>query len=125
MSKVETLQKQKRAERRRLRVRKRVVGTGVRPRLTVTKSLKNVFAQIIDDENQVTLVAASSNAAPVKAQLKKNMKSTDVAMKVGEMIAQLAKEKGINQVVFDRNRNLYHGRIKAVAEGARKGGLQF
>ncbi|MEW5993288.1 MAG: 50S ribosomal protein L18 [Candidatus Zixiibacteriota bacterium] len=119
------LDKQRRAERRRRRVRRHVFGTAERPRLTVAKSLKNVFAQLVNDEQMVTLVAAASNSKEIVSELKDGMKKTEVAFKVGELIARLAKGKGITRVVFDRNRNVYHGRVKAVAEGARKGGLEF
>lgn len=117
--------KQKKAERRRRRIRAKIYGSAVRPRLTVSKSLQNIFAQIIDDEKQVTLVAASTNSEKLKSKLKKKMSKTDAARIVGEELARLAKEKGIESVVFDRNHYPYHGRIKAVAEGARSGGLKF
>ncbi len=106
-------------------MRGNVFGTAARPRLTVAKSLKNVFAQIVDDERMVTLAAAASNSQKVKSELKKGMTKTEVAFRVGEIIAQLAKSNGIGRVVFDRSKHPYHGRIKAVADGARKGGLEF
>ena len=87
--------------------------------------MKNVFVQIIDDEKMVTLVSAASNAKQVKSELKDDMTKTQVAFKVGEVIAEAAKAKGITRVVFDRNKYRYHGRVKAVADGARKGGLEF
>ena len=93
--------------------------------MTVAKSLKNIFVQIIDDEKMVTLAAAASNSENVKSELKEGMTKTEMAFKVGEIAAQQAKEQGIEKVVFDRNRFRYHGRIKAVAEGARKVGLKF
>ena len=116
--------KAKKAIRRRKRVRSKVSGTAARPRLTVAKSLKNIFVQVVDDENHNTLVSAASNSKDIKAENEKVTK-TEVAKKVGIKIAQLAKEKGIETVVFDRNQNRYHGRIKAVADGAREGGLKF
>lgn len=116
--------KTKKAIRRRKRVRSKVSGTTGRPRLTVAKSLKNIFVQVVDDENHNTLISAASNSKDFKTENKKTTK-TEAAKKVGIMIAQLAKEKGIETVVFDRNQNRYHGRIKAVAEGAREGGLKF
>jgi large subunit ribosomal protein L18 len=119
------IEKGKRARRRSRRVRARVFGTAERPRLTVAKSLKNIFAQIIDDEKMTTIAAAASNSQNVKPVLKKGMKKSEVAKVVGLTLAQKAKQKGIVQVVFDRNRYKYHGRIKAVAEGAREGGLEF
>jgi len=106
-------------------VRGSVFGTADRPRLTVAKSLKNVFAQIIDDEKMVTLAAAASNSKSVKSETKEKVTKTEVALKVGEILAQMAKAKGIGRVVFDRNKYRYHGRIKAIADGARKGGLEF
>lgn len=115
----------KKETRRRKRVRGKVFGTPERPRLTVAKSLKNVFAQIIDDTNRVTLASASSNSKAVKPQIKGDMTKTDAAKVVGKILAGLAKEKGIEAVVFDRNVSRYHGRIKAVADGAREGGLKF
>ena len=119
------IQKKKRAARRRMRVRKKVVGTAERPRLTVAKSLNNVFAQIIDDTNNVTLAAAASNSKTVQEHLKDDMNKTQQAHKVGLVLAGLAREKGIESVVFDRGISRYHGRVKAVAEGAREGGLKF
>ena len=102
-----------------------VFGTAERPRLTVAKSLKNVFAQIVDDEKMITLAAAASNSMNVKSKLKKGMTKTEVALKVGETLAQIARSNGVDRVVFDRNKCRYHGRIKAVADGARKTGLEF
>ncbi len=119
------IEKAKRALRRKSRVRGRVFGTAGRPRLAVCKSLKNIFVQIIDDENKVTLVSAASNSKNVKSDLKDSMKKTEIAKKVGSIVAAQAKEKGIEHVVFDRSRFRYHGRIKAVAEGAREGGLKL
>lgn len=117
--------KSKKAVRRRQRVRKQIVGTPDRPRLTVAKSLKNVFAQVIDDVNGVTLAAAATNSKDVAAEFKKDMTKTDKAKIVGTALAKMAKEKGIEAVVFDRNVSRYHGRVKAVADGAREGGLKF
>lgn len=118
------IQKAIRAERRHLRVRKRVFGTAERPRMAVYKSLRHTFVQIIDDEKQTTLVGLASNGKTIAASLGGGKKA-DVAKKLGIMAAKLAKEKGIEKVVFDRNQFRYHGRIKAVADGAREGGLQF
>ncbi len=114
-----------RAQRRRRRVRGKVHGNGERPRLTVAKSLKNISAQIVDDEKMTTLVGASSNSKIVIGELKEGLKKTEIATKVGEILARLAKEMGIEQVVFDRNQYRFHGRVKALADGARKGGLKF
>ena len=101
--------KSKRLRRQRLRVREKISGTSERPRLSVTKSLKNIFAQIIDDENRITLVAASSLSGNVKPSLKTGMKKSEVAKIVGEIVGKEAKEKGISSVVFDRNRNRFAG----------------
>ncbi len=117
--------KSKKAFRRRQRVRKEIIGTPERPRLSVAKSLKNVFVQIIDDANHVTLASSASNSKAVAGQLKKDMTKTEQAFQVGLAVAKIAREKGIETVVFDRNISRYHGRVKAVAEGARKGGLKF
>ncbi len=117
--------KNKRAERRRRRVRGKIQGTAERPRLAVSKSLNRVFAQIVDDENSTTLVGIDSTSKVLASELSGKQTKTDVARKVGEVVARLAKDKGIEQVVFDRTGSPYHGRIKAVADGAREGGLKF
>lgn len=117
--------KDRKAERRRRRVRGKIHGTADRPRFTVAKSLNRVFAQLIDDENHVTLLGLDSSSSVLKAELGEKKNKTEVARKVGEVVARLAKEKGIEQVVFDRNQNRFHGRVKALADGAREGGLKF
>jgi large subunit ribosomal protein L18 len=117
--------KRKMSERRRRRVRSKVHGTAERPRLTVRKTLKNVTVQVINDDLMQTLVGLSSNSKLMRDVIGKDDNKTAAAKKVGAKLAELAREKGIETVVFDRNRYLYHGRIKAVAEGARKGGLKF
>jgi ribosomal protein L18, bacterial type len=101
------------------RVRKHISGTDARPRLTVFRSNKQIYAQVIDDLTGKTLAAASSLVINDKATKK------EIAVKVGELIAQKSKEAGIETVVFDRNGYLYHGRIKELADAARKGGLKF
>ncbi|MDK2821194.1 MAG: large subunit ribosomal protein [Clostridia bacterium] len=106
-----------------LRVRRRIEGTPERPRLSVYRSLHHIYAQIIDDTKGITLVAASTNEKGMRDQ--ESTKNKEAAMKVGELIAKRAQAKGIDKVVFDRGGNIYHGRIAAVAEGARKGGLEF
>jgi large subunit ribosomal protein L18 len=93
--------------------------------MTVTKSLKNTFVQIVDDVNQVTLVGLGTNSKVMAGKFDAKDKKTDMAKKAGQVIAQLALEKGIKKVVFDRNRYQYHGRVKAVADGAREKGLEF
>ena len=109
---------------RHARVRRKVVGTAERPRLAVFRSLGHVYAQIIDDVQGETLVAGSSLDGEIRAG--KNGKSkTDVAKTVGAMVGKRASEAGITAVVFDRGGYKYHGRVKALADGAREGGLVF
>ena len=118
------LTKREARERRHKRVRNRVKGTPERPRLSAYRSLNHMYAQIIDDTVGKTLVAASS----IEPELRNTLPSTkdvNAAKQVGLLIAKRAKEKGITKVVYDRGGNLYHGRIKALAEGAREGGLEF
>jgi len=103
--------------RRHLRVRKRVSGTAERPRLVVFRSLKHIYAQLVDDTTSRTLATVSDH----KLTGKKSEKSTEV----GKLIAQKAKDAGCSSVVFDRAGYRYHGRVKAVADGAREGGLEF
>jgi len=109
---------------RHKRIRKKVFGTSDRPRLCVYKSLKYIYAQIIDDEKGHTLVAASSLEPEIKSRLS-STKSIEAAEYVGKVIAERAKEKGITKVVFDRGGYPYHGRVKALAEAARQAGLEF
>ena len=113
--------KQAGLRRRHLRVRGKISGTVARPRLCVTRSNSNLYAQLIDDVAGVTLAAASSMDKGFDA----NGVNKEGAFKVGEAIAAKAAEKGIKDVVFDRAGYLYHGRVKELAEGARKGGLNF
>ena len=111
-------------QRRHNRLRRRVDGTAERPRLAVYRSLKHIYAQIIDDVSGRTLASVSTQSEPVKGDLKSTGNCT-AAAKVGEILAARAKEAGISAVCFDRGGRKYHGRIKALAEAARKGGLQF
>ena len=104
------------------RIRKKISGVGAKPRLSVFRSNSDIYAQLIDDANGVTLAAASSRQKDISAQ---KAPKTEKSKMVGEAIALKAKELGIEKVVFDRSGYIYHGRIKAVAEGAREGGLQF
>ncbi len=106
----------------RYRIRKKISGTAAKPRLSVFRSNTEIYAQLIDDDNGVTLAAASSKEKDVVAQ---KVNKTEKSKLVGGAIARKATELGIANVVFDRGGNLYHGRIKAVAEGAREGGLVF
>ena len=111
-------------KRRHLRIRQHVGGMAARPRLVVFRSLSHIYAQIVDDHPSHTLVAASTLDPEVRDQAKGKRKS-EASRLVGERIAQRAKESGITKVVFDRGGYAYHGRVKALAEGARAGGLQF
>lgn len=117
--------KHKKATRRKSRVRGKVFGTPERPRLTVAKSLKNTAAQIVDDVNQRTLVGLSTESKEVRDVVAGCENKVAAARLIGKKLAELATGKGIDKVVFDRNQYLYHGRIKAVADGAREGGLKF
>jgi large subunit ribosomal protein L18 len=114
-----------RAEKRRRRVRGKVSGTADIPRLTVAKSLKNTFIQIVDDAKMVTLVGVSTNSKTIADKFDPKDTKTEQARKLGMAAAELALAKGIKKVVFDRNQYRYHGRVKALAEGARKQGLEF
>ncbi|MCI9888098.1 50S ribosomal protein L18 [Micrococcales bacterium 31B] len=107
--------------RRHLRVRKRVVGTAARPRLVVTRSSRHVFVQIVDDALGKTLAYASTMEADLRADSASD--KTAKARKVGELVASRAKAAGVEAVVFDRGGNKYHGRVAAVADGAREAGL--
>ena len=111
-------------DRRKLRIRKKVTGTAERPRLTVFRSLKHIYAQVVDDVAGKTVAHCSTLSKDVKGQADEAKKS-DAAVMVGKAIAGQLKAKGITKIVFDRNGYLYHGRIKALAEGAREGGLEF
>jgi large subunit ribosomal protein L18 len=115
--------------RRQERVRKKVRGTPTRPRLSVFKSAKHIYGQLIDDVHGHTLAAASSMSLPFRERAQNVEKASggnvSGAKIVGEMIAEQARALGIAQIVFDRNGFLYHGRVKALAEGAREAGLEF
>jgi large subunit ribosomal protein L18 len=119
--------KDDRRHRIQLRQRKRLAGTTERPRLSVFRSVSHIYAQVIDDLSGKTLASASSVDAGVKGGLAKDVRGGNVkgAEAVGKAIAERAIEKGIKRVVFDRAGFLYHGRIRAVAEAARKAGLEF
>ncbi len=107
------------------RIRKKVNGTQERPRLAVFRSLNHIYAQVIDDVNGKTLVAASTVQTAIGSQVEGGKGSVAAARVVGAAIAELAKEKGIEAVVFDRNGVQYHGAVKEFAEAAREAGLQF
>jgi len=116
--------KKKARLKRKVRIRKKISGSAERPRLSVFRSTKHIYVQVIDDSLGKTLVSASSMEKPVKEQPKFKNKVA-IATHIGKLIAERAKENGISKVVFDRNGFLYHGRIKAVSDGAREGGLDF
>lgn len=118
------IKKQDKRERRRARVRARVSGTAACPRLNVFRSLKAVYAQLIDDEKGITLAAAHSRTVKAEKTDKYQGKAA-VAYVVGKALGKAAKEKGITSAVFDRAGYRYHGRVQAVADGAREAGLQF
>jgi len=111
-------------QRRHLRVRKRIYGTADRPRLNVFRSLTEIYAQVINDDEGITIVSASTIDQDLRSEVSGNAK-TEQAKKVGELLAERAKSAGIEQVVFDRSGYRYIGRVKALADGAREGGLQF
>jgi large subunit ribosomal protein L18 len=108
--------------RRHFRVRKKISGTPERPRLVVTRSARHVVAQIVDDSKSITLASASTMEADLRQA---SADKTKKARQVGELVAERAKAKGISVVVFDRGGNRFHGRVAALAEGAREKGLEF
>jgi large subunit ribosomal protein L18 len=107
---------------RKKRIRKKIRGTDAQPRLSVFRSASHIYAQIVNDEQQKTLLAVSSLSADVRQE---DGNKTDIAKKVGSLIARKCIEQNIRKVVFDRNGFVYHGRVKALAEGAREAGLEF
>lgn len=115
--------RQSRRIRRHRRVRKKVTGTGERPRLVVHRSLKNLEAQLVDDVLGVTLLGVSTLSAAVREAGEQN--KTELGRLAGKVLAERAREQGITKVVFDRGGYVYHGRVKAFADGAREGGLEF
>ena len=123
--------KLKRRQRIKMHIRTKISGTAEKPRLTIFRSNSQIYAQIIDDVRGVTLAAASSQgksekgAKGEKAESQDKITKTQQAANVGKEIAQVALEAGINEVVFDRNGYLYHGRVKQLADAAREGGLKF
>jgi large subunit ribosomal protein L18 len=110
--------------RRKRSIRRRISGTAARPRLSVFRSSKHIYAQLIDDVSGETLVSASTQSPELREELQGKKKS-EKAVLVGQLVAKKSLEREINKVVFDRNGFIYHGRIKAVADGAREGGLLF
>ena len=118
------LSRKESTSRRHQRVRKRVSGSSERPRLSVFRSNKHIYAQVIDDTQHNTLAAASTLDADLKQELSSGA-NCDASVAVGRLVAKRALDKGITKVVFDRGGNLYHGRIKALADAAREAGLEF
>ena len=110
--------------RRHRRIRKKVNGSPERPRLAVFRSNKHIYAQVIDDTNHHTLAAASTLDGNLKQELESSS-TCDASSAVGKLVAQRALDKGITKVVFDRGGNIYHGRVKALADAAREAGLEF
>ncbi|MEM8886689.1 MAG: 50S ribosomal protein L18 [Bacteroidota bacterium] len=117
-----TALKVRRRNRIRRRLRTRISGTAAKPRLSVFRSNKQIYAQLIDDESGVTLASCSSREKDLNLQA---VSKTESSKEVGKKLAEIAKSKGIEAVVFDRGGYKYHGRVKALAEGAREGGLNF
>jgi len=112
-------------QKTKIRVRKKVLGTSERPRLSVYRSLNNIYTQLIDDSNGTVLSSASTKSKELESELKKTKGKIAKSKLVGGLIAKKALEKNINTVVFDRSGYLYHGRVQAVADGAREGGLKI
>ena len=119
------IQKREARLRRKKHIRKVIRGTSERPRLVVYRSLKNIYAQLVDDVQMVTISGVSSLTPGLKDELSKAKTVQEKCQMVGKAVAAVAKEHGITQVVFDRNGFPYHGKVKALAEGAREGGLNF
>ena len=111
--------------RSKIKIRRKISGIKEKPRLTVYRSLNNVYAQLIDDSDGNTLVSASSLSKELLEEIKSTKGKVGKSKMVGKLVAKKALEKNISQVVFDRNGYRYHGRIKAIADGAREGGLKF
>ena len=117
--------KAKRHKRAQLRIRRKIQGTSERPRLAVYKSLRFIYAQVIDDATGTTLVQANSREADLQSGLEGSTGSCEAAKAVGALVAERAKEKGVENVIFDRGGFLYHGKVKSLADAAREKGLVF
>lgn len=115
----------KKREKIKVRVRKKIYGTAQKPRLSVYRSLNQIYAQIIDDDRGATLASASSLSKEITQEVKSTKGKVEKSKLVGKLIAKIALEKNITEVVFDRNGFRYHGRVKALADAAREGGLKF
>ena len=122
MARIHTLRQAR--DRRHKRLRQRLSGTAARPRLLVFRSLNHIYAQVVDDEASATIAAASSAEPEIKSGFA-GLNKSDRARRIGETVAQRAKERGVERVVFDRGGYRFHGRVRALAEGAREGGLDF
>jgi len=118
-------QKRQRRQRAHFRVRATISGSSVRPRLTVFKSAKYIYAQIVDDDKGTTIAQANSRETDIQSKVEGGAKTLGAARMVGEVVGDRAKKAGIESVVFDRGGYVYHGRVKEVAEGARSKGLRF
>jgi len=123
MKKTISYMKAQARKRRKFSIRNKISGTASKPRISVFRSIKNIYAQIIDDENGVTLVSMSNLAKGFEVEAGK--KKSEVSYQVGLELGKIAVEKGIKKVCFDRSGYLFHGRVKALADGARKAGLEF
>jgi len=108
-----------------IRRKKTIFGSKERPRLVVFRSLNNIYGQLIDDSSKVAILGVSSLSKELKSEIKKSKNKSDTSKLVGKLLAEKAKNKKIKKVIFDRNGYAYHGRVKALAEGAREGGLEF
>ena len=120
-----TLSRKQKTQKRHKRLRRNLSGTQSRPRLSVFRSNNHIYAQVIDDHSQSTICAASTLDKELRENLQKASSTCNASTAVGELVAQRALAKGIQQVVFDRGGNIYHGRVKALAEAARSAGLKF
>lgn len=120
-----TTQRKQRRDKRRRRIRGRVSGTSLRPRLSVFRSNDHIYGQIINDEKGITLVSASDKELSADSKNKKGITKKDLSFAVGELLAQKSTKKKIKKIVFDRGGFKYHGRVSSLAEGAKKGGLEF
>jgi large subunit ribosomal protein L18 len=112
-------------QKRHRRVRKEIQGTADRPRISVYRSLNNIYAQLVDDNNGTAIVAVSTKTKSIAEEMKDKKGKIEAAKAVGLELARRAKEKNVEMAVFDRGGYMYHGRVKAVADGAREGGLKF
>ena len=119
------LSRKQQTQKRHRRLRRHLSGNADRPRLAVFRSNSHIYAQLIDDEAQSTLCSASTLDKDLRSSITADGSSCDASLAVGDLVAKRAIAKGIQQVVFDRGGNLYHGRVKALADAARKAGLQF